>query len=48
MAKTGKPRSKRIGDLSDEKLLAPLGNSGVRATAAGMVVLDALVADLAR
>ncbi|MGD9913078.1 MAG: radical SAM family heme chaperone HemW [Rhizobiaceae bacterium] len=48
-ALAGKPLpAKRIGHLSDEKLLAPIGNSRVRATAAGMVVLDALVADLAR
>ena len=38
----------RIAILQDEKLVAPVGNSRLRATPSGMVVLDALVADLAR
>ena len=40
--------SKRVGVLQDEGLVEPLGNSRLRATAAGMIVLDAVVADLAR
>ncbi|WP_274630422.1 radical SAM family heme chaperone HemW [Arvimicrobium flavum] len=40
--------SRRMAILQEEGLIAPVGNSGLRATAAGMVVLDALVADLAR
>jgi len=45
----GKPLpAERIADLRDERLVAPVGNSRLRATPAGMVVLDALVADLAR
>jgi coproporphyrinogen III oxidase-like Fe-S oxidoreductase len=48
-ALAGKPLpANRIADLRDEKLVAPVGNSRLRATPAGMVVLDALVADLAR
>ncbi len=39
---------KRLAALQDEGLIEPVGNSGLRATPAGMVVLDALVADLAR
>ena len=39
---------KRIGILQDEKLVEPVGNSRLRATSAGMIVLDAVVADLAR
>jgi putative oxygen-independent coproporphyrinogen III oxidase len=38
----------RIAVLQDEKLVAPIGNHRLRATPAGMIVLDALVADLAR
>ncbi len=45
----GRPIStRRIAILQDEHLVAPLGNSRLRATPSGMVVLDALVADLAR
>lgn len=40
--------SKRIAVLQDERLVAPVGNSRLRATADGMIVLDAVVADLAR
>jgi oxygen-independent coproporphyrinogen-3 oxidase len=40
--------SRRVSILREEGLIAPVGNSGLRATPAGMVVLDALVADLAR
>jgi putative oxygen-independent coproporphyrinogen III oxidase len=40
--------SKRISVLQDEKLVEPIGNSRLRATSAGMIVLDAVVADLAR
>ena len=40
--------TRRMAILQEEGLIAPVGNSGLRATAAGMVVLDALVADLAR
>lgn len=39
---------KRLSILQEEGLVAPVGNSRLRATPAGMVVLDALVADLAR
>lgn len=39
--------SRRITALLDEKLVAPVGNSRLRATASGMIVLDAVVADLA-
>ncbi|WP_445082822.1 radical SAM family heme chaperone HemW [Chelativorans sp. YIM 93263] len=38
----------RIGVLRDEGFVEPVGNSRLRATPAGMVVLDAVVADLAR
>ena len=45
----GRPlRADRIAILRDENLVAPVGNSRLRATPSGMVVLDALVADLAR
>ena len=45
----GRPLSDgRISILREEKLVEPVGNSRLRATPAGMVVLDALVADLAR
>ncbi|MCV0395001.1 MAG: radical SAM family heme chaperone HemW [Rhizobiaceae bacterium] len=40
--------SRRIEVLREENLVAPVGNSRLRATAAGMIVLDAVVADLAR
>lgn len=39
---------RRLTILQDEGLVAPIGNSRLRATPAGMIVLDALVADLAR
>ncbi|MDZ5697281.1 radical SAM family heme chaperone HemW [Chelativorans sp. M5D2P16] len=38
----------RVALLREEGLVAPVGNSRLRATPAGMAVLDALVADLAR
>ena len=38
----------RIAILREEGLVEPVGNSRLRATATGMIVLDALVADLAR
>ena len=48
-ALAGKPLpAKRISDLRDDGLVEPLGNSRLRATPAGMAVLDAVVADLAR
>lgn len=40
--------SARLAILQEEGLVAPVGNSRLRATAAGMIVLDAVVADLAR
>ena len=40
--------SRRISVLQDERLVEPIGNSRLRATPAGMIVLDAVVADLAR
>lgn len=40
--------NKRLSVLQEEGLVAPIGNSRLRATPAGMVVLDALVAELAR
>ena len=40
--------SARLSMLQEEGLVAPLGNSRLRATPAGMIVLDAVVADLAR
>ena len=46
---SGRPlASERIAVLQDEDLVAPVGNSRLRATPAGMIVLDAVVADLAR
>ena len=39
---------KRVAILQEEGLIESLGNSRLRATPSGMVVLDALVADLAR
>jgi len=38
----------RLSILQEEGLVTPLGNSRLRATPAGMIVLDAVVADLAR
>lgn len=38
----------RVSVLRDEGLVAPVGNSRLRATPQGMIVLDAVVADLAR
>ena len=38
----------RLSVLQQEGLVAPVGNSRLRATASGMIVLDAVVADLAR
>ncbi len=38
----------RLSILQEEGLVAPIGNSRLRATPAGMIVLDAVVADLAR
>ena len=40
--------SSRIAILQEERLVEPIGNSRLRATASGMIVLDAVVADLAR
>jgi oxygen-independent coproporphyrinogen-3 oxidase len=40
--------STRMASLAGEGLIAPLGNSRLKATPAGMLVLDAVVADLAR
>ncbi|MCX8571429.1 MULTISPECIES: radical SAM family heme chaperone HemW [Hyphomicrobiales] len=40
--------SARLAILQGEGLVAPIGNSRLRATAEGMIVLDAVVADLAR
>ena len=48
-ALSGRPlSSRRIATLQDEALVAPVGNARLRVTAAGMIVLDAVVADLAR
>ena len=45
----GRPLSaNRISILRDENLVEPVGNSRLRATRSGMMVLNALVADLAR
>ena len=38
----------RLSVLQEEGLVAPVGNSRLRATPSGMIVLDAVVADLAR
>ncbi|MEW9807186.1 radical SAM family heme chaperone HemW [Mesorhizobium sp. ZMM04-5] len=38
----------RLSLLQDEGLVVPVGNSRLRATPAGMIILDAVVADLAR
>lgn len=40
--------SSRLSILQEEGLVSPIGNSRLRATPSGMIVLDALVADLAR
>ncbi|QOF73575.1 coproporphyrinogen III oxidase [Aminobacter sp. SR38] len=40
--------SARLSILQGEGLVAPIGNSRLRATPEGMIVLDAVVADLAR
>ena len=40
--------SARLSMLQGEGLVAPIGNTRLRATPAGMIVLDAVVADLAR
>jgi oxygen-independent coproporphyrinogen-3 oxidase len=46
---SGRPLSSpRISILQGEGLVAPVGNSRLRATQSGMIVLDAVVADLAR
>ena len=46
---SGRPfEHKRLAILQEEGLIASIGNSRLRATPAGMIVLDALVADLAR
>ena len=48
-ALAGKPLpANHISNLRDDGLVEPLGNSRLRATPAGMAVLDAVVADLAR
>lgn len=46
---SGRPLApERVRILREEGLVAPVGETRLRATPAGMVVLDALVADLAR
>ncbi len=40
--------SSRLSILQEEGLVAPIGNSRLRVTPSGMIVLDAVVADLAR
>ena len=48
-AMSGRPLSSaRIATLQGEGLVEPVGNSRLRATPTGMIVLDAVVADLAR
>jgi oxygen-independent coproporphyrinogen-3 oxidase len=45
----GRPFSApRLSILEEEGLIEPIGNSRLRATPTGMIVLDAVVADLAR
>ena len=45
----GRPLSShRIAMLQEENLVEPVGNAGLRVTPSGMIVLDAVVADLAR
>lgn len=39
---------RQLSILQEEGLLAPVGNSGLRATPSGMIVLNSLVAELAR
>ena len=47
-ALSGRPLSeRRLSMLQEERLVEPVGNSRLRATPAGMIVLDAVVADLA-
>ena len=47
-ALAGRPLSfDRVTILRNEDLIEPVGNSRLRATPSGMLVLDALVADLA-
>jgi putative oxygen-independent coproporphyrinogen III oxidase len=47
-ALAGRPlSSRRIVRLQEERLIEPIGNSRLRATHSGMIVLDAVVADLA-
>ena len=47
-ALAGRPlSSRRIMRLQEDRLVEPIGNSRLRATPAGMIVLDAVVADLA-
>jgi putative oxygen-independent coproporphyrinogen III oxidase len=47
-ALAGRPlTSRRLSTLQEEGLITSLGNSRLRATPAGMIVLDAVVADLA-
>ncbi len=38
---------KRLAALQDEGMIEPVGNSRLRATPQGMILLDAVVADLA-
>ena len=45
---SGRPFLAALSILQDEGLVAPVGNSRLRATPSGMIVLDAVVADLAR
>jgi len=46
---SGRPFStRRLSVLEDEGLVEQIGNSRLRATPTGMIVLDAVVADLAR
>jgi oxygen-independent coproporphyrinogen-3 oxidase len=45
----GRPlSSQRLSILQEEGLVEPVGNSRLRVTPSGMIVLDAVVADLAR
>ena len=39
--------ARRVSNLREEGMIEPVGNSRLRATPAGMIVLDAVVADLA-
>ncbi len=48
-ALSGRPLSRRqLAILQEEGLVEPVGNSGLRATPSGMIVLNSLVAELAR